>query len=89
MKVDGWNGAKIRASSAGPLRTDSPAVDPLVTLSARSAETRAIDLDAFLAVYDPARYAGGVGDGAWRTAFQQFGIYRNIVAPAGINVTMR
>ncbi len=88
VKLDGWNGAKIRAISAGPLRTDSPAVDPLVTLAARSAETRDIDLDAFLAVYDPDRYIGGVGDRVWHTAVGR-AVYRDVaITHAGITLNI-
>lgn len=77
VKLEGLRGGKIAAMSAGPLRTDSPGVDPagppaeippLVSMHAASAETTGIDLGAMQAVYDPARYINGVGDGVWRTS---------------------
>lgn len=64
----GWRNGKIAATTAGPIRSASPAKDPLVTLSASSAQTRDIDLKALAAVADPADYNGGAGDGVWRPA---------------------
>lgn len=95
VKLEGLRDGKIAALSAGSLRTDSPGADPageppaippLVSMTAAGAETRNIDLDAMFAIYDPARYAGGVGDGAWRTAVGST-LYRNFaVGIPGITI---
>ncbi len=61
--VDG----RIESVRAAPLTVESPSPNPLVDMTIAIAEARGIDLDAFLAVYDPARYAGA-GDRQWRTA---------------------
>ncbi|HVY19868.1 MAG TPA: hypothetical protein VHA70_07260 [Bauldia sp.] len=77
VKLEGLHDGKIAAMSATDLRTDSPGVDPagpaaaippLVSMKAKTAETRDVDLGAFFAVYDLARYANGIGDEAWHTA---------------------
>ncbi|MEJ0012557.1 MAG: hypothetical protein WDM94_08010 [Bauldia sp.] len=91
VKLEGLRDGKIAALSAQSLRTDSPGVDPagppaaippLVSMTATGAETRNIDLDAMFAVYDPARYAGGVGDGVWRTAVGSTA-YRDVALDIG------
>jgi hypothetical protein len=76
-KLEGLHDGKIAAMSATDLQTDSPGVNPagppagippLVSMTAKTASTRDIDLDAFFSVYDAARYANGVGDEKWRVA---------------------
>jgi len=59
---------KLEKISAGPLKEESPSPNPLVELTIAGAEASAIDLDAFLHVYDPLRYVAGIGDGVWRAA---------------------
>jgi hypothetical protein len=68
VSLVGWRNGKIAATSAGQIKSASPAKDPLVTLSAGAALTRDIDLRALASVLDPAAYAAGAGDEAWRPA---------------------
>lgn len=68
---------KIASVRAGPLTMQSPAPEGLAGISIASAETADVDLNAFLRVYDPDQYAGGVGDLAWhdaiaRTTYRDF-----------------
>ncbi len=65
FRIDRWADGKIAAITAGPLDMQSPDPDGLVTMKATSFEARDLDLDAALRVFDPTRYAGGVGDEAW------------------------
>lgn len=59
---------KIDEIRAGPLRMDTPLPDPIAELTVEKVEARAIDVDAFLHVFDPLRYTAEVGDGSWRPA---------------------
>jgi hypothetical protein len=77
VKLEGLHDGRIAAIGATDLQTDSPGVDPagppsaippLVSMKAKTASTRDVDLNAFFSVYDVARYANGVGDEQWRTA---------------------
>jgi hypothetical protein len=58
---------KIESVRAAPLTVESPSPNPLVDMTVSRAEARGIDLDAFLEVYDPARYSAA-GERPWRTA---------------------
>jgi hypothetical protein len=58
---------KLETVRAAPLKVESPSRNPLVDMTVSRAEARGIDLDAFLEVYDPARYSAG-GEPQWRTA---------------------
>lgn len=58
----------IERVTVGPLSQESPSPDGLVKLRADKIEARKIDLNALVDVFDPDRYAGGIGDRTWRTA---------------------
>jgi hypothetical protein len=60
--------ARIESLSAGPLKVESPAPNPLVELTVGRAQATGIDIDAILQVYDPLRYIAGTGDGIWHRA---------------------
>jgi hypothetical protein len=68
VRLTGWGDGKISLLQSGPLDAQSPANDPLVATSATSSETHDLDLGAILHAFDPAEYANGVGDMAWRQA---------------------
>ncbi len=88
VSLIGWRNGKIAAGSSGPMKSASPAKDPLVTLSATGAETRDIDLDALLAVLDPARYPNGAGDGTWRQVVGHSADHGVTIALPGITLTV-
>ncbi len=89
FRIDRWADGKIAAITAGPLTVQSPNPDGLMTMKVASLESHDIDFDAALRVFDPDRYAGGVGDGIWHkvtglTAYHDFA-----VAGPGVKMTMR
>ena len=86
--IEGWADGKIASIKAGPLKTETPAEEPLTAIAVATAESRDIDLDAMLALYDPERYVGGVGDLVWRTTVGK-ATYRDIVAAIpGVGLTI-
>jgi hypothetical protein len=70
VTYSGVAGGKIESVRAAPLKVESPSPNPLVDMTVSRAESRGIDLDAFLEVYDPARYSAG-GERQWRTAIER------------------
>jgi hypothetical protein len=96
--AQGIQNGRIAAVTAGAMRTDSPTskpgadgatpLPPLVTMTAASAETRDIDLNAMLAVYDPARYVNGAGDGVWRTTVGHAAYTKVAVDVIGIAISI-
>ena len=88
FRIDRWADGKIAAVTAGPLSMESPSPDGLVRMRVASLESHDIDIDAALRVFDPDRYAGGIGDGVWHkvtglTAYHDFA-----VAGPGVKMTM-
>ncbi len=88
FRIDRWTGGKIAAITAGPLSMESPSQDGLLAMKVASFEAHDLDIDAMLGVFDPDRYANGIGDGVWRkvtglTAYHDFAI-----AGPGMKVTM-
>jgi hypothetical protein len=89
VEIGEWSGGRIATISAGPILSQSPDIDQLAAMAVVSAESRNIDLNAFLAVYDPDNYANGVGDGMWRPAIGQT-VYRELIAAIpGVVFTMQ
>jgi hypothetical protein len=97
VKLEGLRDGKITGMSATDLQTDSPGVDPagppapqppLVTLKAKTAATRDIDLNAFFALYDVSRYANGAGDETWRTAVGKTQYDGVDISLAGLPITI-
>ena len=86
--VAGWRNGKIAAITAGPVKPESPSPDPLVTLATDATETRDIDLNAFVALLDPASYAGGVGDGVWRPAIGHAAYHKLTIGIPGVTLTV-
>jgi hypothetical protein len=76
LAIENVSGGKIAAMRAGPLTMQSPATEGLAGIRVATAEIRDVDLNAFIHVYDPDAYAGGVGDLAWRQAIGHAG-YRD------------
>jgi len=68
---------KIDGVRVGPLRMESPVSDPIAVLTIANVEAGAIDLDAYVHVYDPLRYIAGTGDGASRRAIDSI-VYSDI-----------
>jgi hypothetical protein len=88
FRIDRWTGGKIAAITAGPLSMESPSQDGLLAMKVASFEAHDLDIDAMLSVFDPDRYANGIGDGVWRkvtglTAYHDFAI-----AGPGVKMTM-
>ncbi|MCX5493444.1 hypothetical protein OSH11_01875 [Kaistia dalseonensis] len=74
--LTGMADGKIDQLISGPLQQESPAADGLLKMRIEKIEAHKYDLDALIAVLDPARYVGGVGDNQWRTALA-LETYRN------------
>ena len=87
VSVVGWRNGRIAQTTAGPMKAASPAKTPLATLTAATAETRNIDLGALLAVLDPAHYANGTGDGAWRPVIDHSALHGVKLAVPGVSFT--
>ncbi len=89
FRIDRWAGGKIAGVTAGPLTTESPYPDTLLTMQAGSVEAHDIDLDAALRVLDPDRYAGGLGDGVWHQV-TRLAAYHDVSAGIpGVKLTLR
>jgi hypothetical protein len=65
-ELKGMADGKIEQVSVGPVKQEMPSPDGLMTFAIDRIEARKYDLDAVIAVLDPDRYVGGVGDGQWR-----------------------
>ena len=89
LRIDRWADGKIAAVTAGPLSMETPNPDGLVTMKVASVETHDIDIDAVLRVFDPQRYAGGVGDGVWHTVTGLAAYHDFEVAGPGVKLTMK
>lgn len=89
FRIDRWADGKIAAITAGPLTMEAPNPDGLMAMSVASVETRNIDIDAALRVFDPDRYAGGVGDGVWHTVSGLTAYHDFVVAAPGAKLTMK
>lgn len=87
VSVVGWRNGRIAQTTAGPMKSVSPAKTPLATLTAATAETRNIDLGALLAVVDPAQYQNGAGDGAWRPIVGHSALHGVTLAVPGVSFT--
>ncbi len=88
FRIDRWANGKITAVTAGPLSMESPSPDGLMTMAVASFEAHDIDLDAALRVFDPDRYAGGVGDGVWHRVTGLAAYHDFAVAGPGVKLTM-
>ncbi len=88
FRIDRWQGGKIAAVTAGPLTMESPDPDGLMTMKVASFEAHDIDIDAALRVFDPDRYAGGVGDGGWHTVTGLAAYHDFAVSGPGVQMTM-
>ena len=65
LRLDGFGDGKLASMRAGPIRMESPSPQGLVNTTIGSIEGSDMDLAAFVRVYDPDLYAGGVGDMVW------------------------
>ena len=66
LRMDGFANGKVTSVRAGPMTMESPSPQGLVKMTIGAVESRDIDLKAFVDVYNPDAYAGGVGDMIWR-----------------------
>ena len=89
FRIDRWADGKIAAITAGPLSMDSPSADGLMHMKVASFEAHDIDVDAALRVFDPDRYAGGVGDGVWHKVTGLAAYHDFAVAGPGVKLTMK
>ena len=83
-----WADGRIASVSAGPLTLDTPSDLPLITMRVAGCEATGIDIGAFLHVYDPDSYVGGVGDGVWHTAIASARYSDATIAAPGAKVTL-
>ncbi len=88
FRIDRWAGGKIAAITAGPLSMVSPNPDGLIRMKVASFEAHDIDIDAALRVFDPDRYAGGVGDGVWHRVTGLAAYHDFAIAGPGVKLTM-
>lgn len=87
-ELKGMANGVIDQVTMGPISQEMPSPDGLIKFTIDKIEARKYDLDALSAVLDPDRYAGGVGDGQWRTALG-LEIYRNFsIEMPGASVRM-
>jgi hypothetical protein len=89
INIDAWSGGRIAAIGAGPITSQSPDVDQLTAMSIASAQSRDVDLNAFLHVYDPDNYVGGAGDRVWHTLVGKTTYRGMIAAMPGVTFTMK
>jgi hypothetical protein len=69
--LDKWANGKVASMRMGPMEASFVDDDgEPVRFTVGGAETLDTDIDAFLRVYDPARYVAGVGDQIWRPAMR-------------------
>ena len=88
MKIDNWADGRIALFSSGQLKTSSPEKDALVSITTSGVESHDIDFDAMLNVFDPSRYANGVGDLVWHTVVSHASYGALDVTAPGVKVTM-
>jgi hypothetical protein len=88
FRIDRWADGKIAGVTAGPLSMDAPSPDGLLKMRVASVEGRDLDLDQFLRVYDPDRYAGGVGDMAWHPVMGMAAYHDFSIEGPGLKTTM-
>lgn len=88
FRIDRWSGGKIAAITAGPLSMELPGKDGLMTMKVASFEARDLDIDAMLRVFDPDRYASGVGDGVWRKVTGLSAYHDFTVSGPGVKLAM-
>ncbi|WP_336799648.1 hypothetical protein [Kaistia sp. MMO-174] len=87
-ELKGMANGVIDQVTMGPISQEMPSPDGLIKFTIDKIEARKYDLDALSAVLDPDRYAGGVGDGKWRTALG-LEVYRNFsIEMPGASVRM-
>ncbi|MBN9028157.1 MAG: hypothetical protein J0H20_21880, partial [Rhizobiales bacterium] len=87
-ELRGMANGVIDQVTMGPISQEMPSPDGLIKFTIDKIEARKYDLDALSAVLDPDRYAGGVGDGKWRTALG-LEVYRNFsIEMPGASVRM-
>jgi len=75
-ELKGMADGKIDQVVVGPVKQEMPSPDGLMTFGVDRIEARKYDLDAVIAVFDPDRYVGGVGDGKWRDVLA-LEVYKN------------
>ena len=88
FRIDRWADGKIAGVTAGPLAMESPSPDGLLRMKVASVEGRNIDLDQLLRVYDPGRYAGGVGDMVWHPVMGLAAYHDFAIDGPGLKVSM-
>lgn len=89
FKFTGLENGRIASATAGPFAMTAPSPEGLVRMSVDRVESFDTDLSAFVHVFDPDAYAGGVGDMTWRQAMRM-AAYRNMVLEVpGARVVMK
>jgi len=88
FRVEGFADGRVASFAAGPIAMESPTPDGLINISIGSIESRDTDLGAFVHVYDPASYANGAGDMAWRNAMGHAAYNDVVVAVPGAKINV-
>ncbi len=78
MRFDGFADGKLAFMSAGQIQFETPSPQGLVAMTIGSFESHDTDLGAFVRVYDPDAYQGGVGDMVWHNGVAS-AAYHNIL----------
>ena len=88
--IDNWSNGKVAAMTMGAMSIDFIDQDngSPVRMQLGGFEARDTDIDAFLRVYDPARYQNGVGDMVWRPAIGLARYHDMTIASADFDVTL-
>jgi len=88
IRLDGFANGKLDQFRAGPVRLESPSDNGLVKTTIGSFESHDTDLAAFVRVYDPDAYQGGVGDMVWHDGMR-LAAYNDIVVDVpGAKITI-
>lgn len=73
VALEGWGDGKIESVTTGPLTMAAAGGAEPFSMTVAGTEARGIDYAAFMRIYNPDQYAGGVGDGIWRNAAEFVG----------------
>jgi hypothetical protein len=86
--IDDMADGRIARFDTGAVSMDAPTPDGLVRMTMSGIESRDTDLGAFIHVYDPDAYVGGVGDMVWRNALA-YAAYNDVVVQVpGVRVNI-
>jgi len=88
IRLDGFADGKLDQFRAGPIHLESPSEKGLVKLTIGSFESHDTDFAAFVRVYDPDAYQGGVGDMVWHDGMRLAAYNDIMVDVPGAKITI-